>query len=247
MRNRFVVSALTCALLSGGAIAAFAAPASDTTLDFQVKPGSNDAGTVKKPKNATLQLSINGDTKDGTDQPATSTGLNISLPKTWTLNSERWPKAARCSITKVNQDKNTSSCPKPSKVGAGRVIAKGAGGAVTRTLIVTAFVIKNGDLGFFIKNKEGESPQINEMIQGVTSGGNKINIKIPETIQEPIEGVPTGIVQLQFRLKATAKIKRKTTSIVQTTGCKQKKWKFTLVNIYRDGKNTDTDTVTCKA
>jgi hypothetical protein len=247
LRNRIVVSALTCALLSGGAVAAFAVPASQTTLDFQVKPNIADAGTPKKPKNATLKLAINGGTTTGEGQPATSKGLNIVLPANWRLNSERWPQGKRCSITQVNQDKSTKSCPSGSKVGEGRVIAEGAEGAIERTLFVTAFVIKNGDLGFFIQNKPGESPTINEMIQGATSKGYKINIKIPATIQEPIEGVPTGINELSFTLKGTTRIKGKTTSIVQNIGCARKKWKFTLVNIYRDGKNTDTDTVNCKA
>ena len=247
MRNRFVVGALTCALLSGGAIAAFAVPASDTTLDFQVKPGSTKAGTTKKPKNTTLQLSIIGGTEDGTGQPATSTALNITLPPTWKLNSDRWPKRARCDIAEVNQEKNTSSCPKGSKIGSGTSVVKGAGGAVTRTLLVTAFVIENGDLGFFIKNKAGESPQVNEMIPGATPRPNKINVKIPDTVQEPIEGVPTGIELLKFKLSATATVKGKTIAIAQTTGCKRGKWKFSVENVYRDGKQSEPDTVNCRA
>lgn len=246
MRNRFVVSALTCALVSGGAVAAFAVPAEDTTLEFQAKPGSIRAGTKEKPKNTTLKLTIKGGTEDGTGQPATSRGLNISLPSTWRINSDRWPKKARCDMAQVNQDKNTSSCPEGSQVGSGKTIAQGADGAITRTLLANAFVVKNGDLGFFIQNKEGESPQINEMIPGVTSKGTKIDVKIPVTIQEPIEGVPTGILLLQFKLDATARIKGKKTAIVQTLGCKKRKWKFGLVNVYRDGKSPDTDTVRCK-
>ena len=247
MRNRFLSGALACALLSGGAAAAFAVPASETTLDFQVKPGATKAGTKKTPKNATVMLAIKGGIEEGAEgQPATSKGLNISLPATWKINSERWPKKARCDIAEVNRDKDTSSCPKGSQVGKGQTIAQGANGAITRTLIVTAFVIENGDLGFFIKNKAGESPAINEMIQGVVKG-SKINVKIPTTIQEPIEGVPTGIQLLEFKLSATAKIKGKKTAIVQTTGCKKGKWKFGLTNVYRDGKKSDSDTVKCKA
>jgi hypothetical protein len=52
LRNRFLSGALACALLSGGAGAAFAVPAAQTTLDFQVKPGATKAGTKKKPKTA---------------------------------------------------------------------------------------------------------------------------------------------------------------------------------------------------
>ena len=247
MRNRFVVSVLSGALLCGGAVAAFAVPASDTTLRFEAKPGSAKAGTKENPRNTTLELSIIGGTDDGTGQPATSTGLNISLPSTWRLNSDRWPNRARCDIDEVNQEKNTSSCPKGSKVGSGTAIVKGAGGAVVRTLLLTAFVIENGDLGFFVKNKAGESPQVNEMIPGATPRANKINVRIPKTVQEPIEGVPTGIELLEFDLSAYARIQGKRTAIVQTTGCKRRKWKFSVENVYTDGRKTDSDTVNCRA
>jgi len=245
LRNRFLSGALACALLSGGAAAAFAVPASETTLDYQVKPGSTNAGTKKAPKNTTLKLSIKGGVEGDEGQPATSKGLNITLPSTYKLNSKRWPKGARCDIAEVNKDKDTSSCPKGSQVGSGKTIAQGANGAITRTLFVTAFVIENGDLGFFIKNKQGESPAINEMIPGAVKA-SKINVKISPNIQEPIEGVPTGILLLDFKLSATAKIKGKKTAIVQTTGCQKGKWKFGLTNVYRDGKKSDSDTVNCK-
>jgi hypothetical protein len=126
LRNRFLSGALACALLSGGAAAAFAVPASDTTLDFQVKPGSTKAGTKKKPKNTTVMLSIEGGIKGAEGVPATSKGLNISLPATWRINSERWPKKARCDIRQVNLDKDTSSCPRGSQVGEGTTIAQAA-------------------------------------------------------------------------------------------------------------------------
>ena len=243
MRNRFLGSALVCALLSGGAIAAFAAPASDTTLDFQVKPSTKNAGTKKNPKATDLSVTIKGDTKDGTDQPATSVALNTILPKQWRITSERWPRKFRCSITKVNQDKNTSSCPKKSKVGSGTSKAKAGGGGFEQNLFVTAFVIKNGDIGFFLKNDGGAN--VNEMIQGVTSGGNKLSVKIPKTVQEPIAGVTTGITLLKVKFDGRIRDDGERIGILETTGCKNRRWKFTEVNIYRDGQNRDTDTVRC--
>lgn len=243
MRTRFLASGLACALLSVGAVAAFAVPANETTLDFQVKPSSTKAGTVKKPKITNLAVTIKGGTTDGTGQPATSTALNTTLPKQWVINSERWPKSKRCSITQVNQDKDTSSCPSGSKVGSGRSQAKINEGNGEQNLDVTAFVIKNGDIGFFLKNDGGAT--VNEMIVGNTVNGNKLNVKIPPQIQEPFPGLITGISLLKVNFKGTAMVKGKKIGILATTGCVRRKWKFTVVNVYRDGKNTDTDTVNC--
>jgi len=244
LRKRITSGALACALVSGGAVAAFAAPANQTTLDFQVKPSSTNAGTLKKPKITNLQVTVTGDTVDGTDQPATSTSLNTTLPKQWRINAERWPKSKRCSITQVNKEKDTSSCPPGSKVGSGTSKAKVNRGAAEQNLVVTAFVIKNGDIGFFLKNVGGAT--VNEMIVGNTVGGNKLNVKIPPQIQEPFPGLPTGITLLEVNFKGTTKVKGKRIGILETTGCKNGRWKFTFVNIYRDGKNSDTDTVNCK-
>ncbi len=187
---------------------------------------------------------IKGDTTDGTGQPATSTSLNTVLPKEWRINSERWPKSKRCDIKKVNQDKNTKSCPKGSQVGSGTSKAKVNNGGAEQNLIVTAFVIKNGDIGFFLKNDGGAS--VNQMIQGNTVQGFKLNVKIPPEIQEPFPGLPTGITLLQVNFKGSTKVKGKQVGILETRGCKTGKWKFTEINIYRDGKNKDTDTVKCK-
>ncbi len=243
MRNRFLAGALTCALLSGGAVAAFAVPASETTLDFQVKPSTTDAGTLKRPKITNLQVTIKGATTDGTGQPATSIALNTTLPRQWRINSERWPKNKRCSITQVNQDKTTESCPAGSKVGSGTSQAKFNEGAATQNLNVTAFVIKNGDIGFFLKSVGGAA--VNEMIVGNTVNGNKLNVKIPPQIQEPLPGLITGITLLKVNFKGTTTVRGKKIGILHTTGCVNKRWKFTETNIYRDGKNTDTDTVRC--
>lgn len=260
MRNRFVAGTLACALLSGGAAAAFAATAADTTLDFNAKPNSTKSGTPAKPKIMTLKVTIEGGTKDGTGQPATSTSLNTVLPAGWKINSGKWPTSARCSFTQVNADKNPSSCmtnkTKGSKVGSGTSRAKVNNGAAEQKLIVTAFVLKagdalptggktkNGDIGFFLKNDGGAAT--NEMIVGSTPGGTKLNVKIPPQIQEPFPNLPTGISLLEVNFGGTIKAKGKKIGILSTTACKNKKWKFTEVNIYRDGKKSDSDTVACK-
>ena len=245
MRNRIIAGALGCALLSGGAVAAFAATPANTTLDFKVKPSTTNAGTLKKPKITNLTVTIKGDTTDGMGQPATSVALNTILPRQWRINSERWPKKKRCSIQKVNQQKSDKSCPNGSKVGSGTSIAKVNDGASTQKLFVTAYVIENGDIGFFLKNDGGAT--VNQMIVGNTVKGFKLNVKIPREIQEPFPGLPTGISLLKVNFKGSVRVKGKPIGILSTIGCpKSKKWRFTEVNVYRGGaSNKDTDTVRC--
>lgn len=248
--RRYLAGALVGAITLGGAVAAWAVPASQTTLQATFQPGSAKAGTAKKPRAATLRITIKGDTKDGTGQPATSTALNIGLPPQWRLNTERWPRKARCDITEANRQKSDSVCPKGSKVGAGSAIVQGGasetGDGVTRTLIVTAHVVENGDLGFFVENKRGQTPAVALMIQGATSQRRRIAIKIPKNLQEPVTGVPTGIRLLQFRLGGTAKAKGKRIGVVETTGCAKGKWRFGLQDVYRDGRKSDSDTAKCR-
>lgn len=88
------------------------------------------------------------------------------------------------------------------------------------------------------------------MIQGVTSRGNRLSVKIPANLQEPVPGVTTGITLLTVNFKGTTAIgrgrNRKTIGILQTTGCKNNQWKFTQQDVYRGGsKKSDTDIVRC--
>ena len=247
MRRKFTAGLLVGATTLTVAAVAWAVPASQTTLDVNFKPGSATAGTKKKPRGNSLVITAKGGTTTGTGQPATSTALNISLPKQWILNSERWPRKARCSVQRANQQKSASVCPKSSRIGGGKTIVQGGASETSegarRTLTVKAFVVKNGDIGLFVQNKAGETPQVNEMIVGATSRQRKISVKISENLQEPLDNVPTGIRELTFSLKGQARINGKRRSIVETTGCgTRNQWQFTLQDIYRDGRKSDSDT-----
>ena len=251
MRRKFTAGMLAAATTLAAAAVAWAVPADQTTLDVTFTPGAAKAGTKKTPRANSLVITAKGDTTTGTGQPATSTALNIGLPKQWILNSERWPKKARCSVQEANQQKSSSVCPKGSGIGGGKAIVQGGatetGEGVTRTLNVKAFVVKNGDIGLFVQNKAGESPTVNEMIIGATSQQRKISVKISKNLQEPVQGVPTGIRELTFSLKGTARINGKRRSIAETTGCgPRNQWLFSLTDIYTDGRKTDSDTARCR-
>jgi hypothetical protein len=135
-----------------------------------------------------------------------------------------------------------------SKVGSGVSNAAFGDGAGNQRLTVSAYVIKNGDLGCFLR---GTSPtQVAQMIQGVTSRGNRLSVKIPKNLQEPVPGVTTGITLLTVNFKATTLIgkagNRKTIGILQTTRCVRNKWKFTFTDVYRGGATkSDTQIIRC--
>lgn len=253
MRRRTLVGLLASLLTLAVAVSAWAVgSASNTEVSVIFKSGSKKAGTKAKPKSTTIDIDLRSKTKNGNGQPATSTSLNIALPKGWILNSKRWPKSRRCDIDKVNAQGDDSVCPKGSKIGSGKSIAKGGAdetkpsgstNGITETIVVTAHVIENGDLGFFL---DGKPVTIRpSMIRGKVSG-RKLIVVIPPTVQEPVPGVVTGIERLQFKLNATARIKGKRTGIVATNDCSGGKWILAFTNVFRGGaRDTNTDTVRC--
>ena len=168
------------------------------------------------------------------------------LPKTWNFNTERWPKGKRCDIAKANQQKSESVCPKGSRVGGGKSTAKGADGAITQNLDVDAYVIKNGDLGIFLKDLPPKVTDVDQMIQGVTSNGNKLSVKIPTNLQS-VAGVEVGLELLTFKLSGTVKVKGKTYGVVQSRGCpKSRVWGFTETSVYKGGgRNSDSYATKC--
>ena len=65
-------------------------------------------------------------------------------------------------------------------------------------------------------------------------------------MQEPVPGVPTAIRTLTFGLNGKTKVKGKTRGVVETTSCSGKKWTLKFENIVRDGKLSDSRSVSCK-
>jgi hypothetical protein len=248
VRKKWLLSALAGAIALAVAAVAIANPAADTTLDVTAVVKPKKSGTKKDPKPVSLTLTIAGGTASGTGQPSTTTAINTTLPSTWLLNSKKWPKAKRCDIDAVNNAKSDSVCPKGSKIGTGSSQAKAGNGTITQDLDVTAYVIKNGNVGFFLVGTTPVSIQV--MIEGVVSG-KQLKVAIPQNIQEPVPGFATGITLLKvaFGVGKLGKVivKGEQLGIIESKGCKNKQWEIKVQNVYRDGENTDTDTVPCSA
>jgi hypothetical protein len=244
VRKKSVLGALVGVLvLAVAAAVAIANPAADTTLDVTtvIKPAKS--GTKKNPKPEKLTLTIKGGTVSGTGQPATSTAINTTLPSTFLLQSKKWPKSKRCDIDEVNQQKSDSVCPKGSKVGFGSSQAKAGNGSITQNLALTAHVIKNGNIGFFLN---GSTPVQTQVMLEAKVKGHKLNTAIPPNVQEPVPGFATGITLLKVTFNGKTKVKGHPMGVLESNGCKGKQWKITIQDVYRDGVKTDSDTVACK-
>jgi len=235
-----------CALLLVGAVSAWAAgTTANTTVKYESTVSSKDAGTKKRPKAVKLGIDVTGDTVDGMGQPATSTKLIITLAKGFRINSKRWPRRSRCSQDAANRAKSDSVCPRGSRAGRGRANVDGADGAISRTLNVKTYVLSDGSLGFFLRSASGEVPVVSQMLRGKVSG-RRISVAIPTNVQEPVQGVPTGIRKLKASISAKARIKGKRRGLIETVGCSRKKWKFTFTDIFRDGRKSTSFTLRCR-
>jgi hypothetical protein len=215
-------------------------------VDFKTTKKTRKAGTKAKPRPVNLTIAMSQSTRSGTGQPATSTDLNVTLPKQLLFIGKIWPKKLRCDPAKANQRRSDSACPKGSKIGSGHVTATAGDGGITSEIAVRAYVTKGGDLGLWLTTTQ--PLPINEMLVGEVSKGRKIQISIPPNIQQPLTGVKSAIRVLRFSLNDTTRIKGKARGIVESIGCpKGKLWALAFQNVYEHGSTTDSDTTPCRA
>jgi hypothetical protein len=254
LRKKHVIGAVVAAAaLLVAAVAAYAVPAAQSTLNVTAAASPSKAGTKKKPKPVKLDLTIAGGTVTGAGQPSTTTGFVVKLPKQWNLNSKKYAKKNRCSLEAANTAKSASVCPKGSKIGTGASQAKA--GAITQNLGISAHVLTNGNVGFFLS---GASPvAVAVMLEGKVSG-RTINVAIPANIQEPIPGLATGITLLKVSFtgktkvlktvkKGKKKVKRNVTmGVIESTGCAGGKWTVNVTDTYRDGSKNVSASAKCK-
>lgn len=238
MRKKFIAGGLASLLaLVVTAVAIAAGTTANTVLDVSVKASPTKSGTKAKPKSEKVTFTFAQKTKDGTGQPATTTKIEIGLPKEFKINSSKWPKKDRCDGDKADQT-GKSVCPSKSKVGSGKSQAKALDGAIVQNLDVTAFVLTNGGIGFFV---EGQKPvQVASMLPAKVSS-HGLSVSIPSNIQEPVTGAPTGITLLNSSVGG----KDGGVNLIESKGCKSK-WTFSGTFTYRDGKQSDSSDVACK-
>jgi hypothetical protein len=239
LRKYLIVAIAALTAVAFAAVAVAQAP--EATMDVSVTP--KNAGTKKKPKRSTINLSVKN-----SDSSQTASRIEIWLPKKLKINPKGLKK---CDVDALSLT-GPSAC-KGAEAGEGEALARAG---VSRNGVynpapgqlpfkVTPFVAnpktgsdsfhRNADIIFYLEQadklpSQGGKPAgaIKGLAVGRLSGasgkyGSKLTVNIPE---EPAQQYPAGqyngLEQLDVEL-----FKRKgKKSLVTTTGCKNKKHPF---------------------
>jgi hypothetical protein len=223
------VAALTAALVFA-TTASVAQTVDKATMKVSIKP--KKAGTKKKPKNSSIELNI-----ENANPKRTLNTLTITAPKTFTLSAKGLTK---CDETALEQQ-GPDVCPKASKVGTGEAHALAGVTAPTPTPLtfdVTAYVLGPKKLGFYLAGREAA---INVLSPG-TIKGRKLIIQVPAAAQQ-LAGLYNGLVSIHTTLKA----KKGNHYLASTTGCKNKKHKFSAALAFVDNGATTATTLNATA
>jgi hypothetical protein len=180
----------------------------EATLTATATPA--DAGTPSKPKHTTITFDQNVN-KPGT----TVQTITLKLPTQLKLSGKG---LGRCNFDDLNA-LGPSACPSKSKagpVGEAHAVAGPASAPVDFT--VSPFVEDSNTILFYLNSTLG----VQQAIRGeITSKGHKLTITIPPELRHPggLDASLTGLKQT-FVGKSGSKY------LVSSTGCKNKKWKF---------------------
>lgn len=211
---------LTGAVVASASLAVVAgavAQAPESTFSADVSP--SNAGTKQKPKNTTLEFGVT------LDKPNTTVEfIDLGLPKGLKLSGKGMKS---CSVDTLAAQGPTG-CPSGSKAGpAGTATADlGPEGPSQQQLNfeVTPFVLDSDTFVFYVASDTGSGVAVQSPITGeITGKGRKLRIRIPQELRQPVPGVDASLTSLNQSFKG----KRGSKYIVSSTGCKNRKHKFT--------------------
>jgi hypothetical protein len=190
--------------------AAAIAQSSPATLRASASPA--DAGTPSKPKNTKVGFDVVVDLPGTTVQT-----IVLKLPSTLKLSGKG---LGRCSYEDLNFDGPTA-CPAKSKAGpVGEAHAVAGPQRAPVDFTVMPFVEDSNTLLFYLN---APAIGLQQAIRGeITSKGHTLTLTIPPELRHPgnLDSSLTGLKQ-SFSAKVGNKY------LVSSTGCKNKKWKFT--------------------
>ena len=214
MRKYLIVAIAAMTALAFAAVSVAQTP-DKATLTTKLTP--KNAGTKKKPTNATLHLNVvNANTS------RTMSDLDIFMPKTLKVSLKGMPSCDNATIA-------ARACPKSAELGHGVAKAKtGVNGGAPGDLIfnVKAFKTKSAVtgkdmLGFVIDN--GTLLFLTETKLSKAGGkyGTKLHLDVPELAQHAGTSF-NGLVSLDTTLGK----KKGKNMLLATTGCVKKKQPF---------------------
>jgi hypothetical protein len=191
-----------------------------TTQTVQSKVSPSKAGTVAKPKGASLFVRTATKNDDGSQPPVTSKAV-ITFPKEFEFNGKAFPS---CTKAQLNDQGMLSQCiAKGAQVGTGS-----STGQLGTAKPVFKIVAINGPGGNKIELYIQGAP-VNKALEGTLAGSKgkvkKLTVPIPPEIQQAVPGTFASIADFSTTVKKSIKVKGKTVNYFETTGCpKNKKW-----------------------
>ncbi len=217
-------SALLAAAVIASLAAAPTAMAVNADQGLDVSVGPSKGGTRSHPKIVKITVLTTTTPKD--DVAFGTRRAIIYFDKYLRFNTKYFKTCAKS----VLEAQGPTKCPKGSQVGKGS--ARGLALGQVENLTIKAFNAKSGHLLLYV---QGSAPlQINSTIDAslrTASGsyGRKLYVPIPESLQQPLQGVYATLTRFQTTVYAytRAKIhgKRRKVGYVETVGCR-KKWSF---------------------
>jgi hypothetical protein len=211
---------LTGAVVASASLAVAAgaiAQTSESTFTAGVSP--SNAGTKQKPKNTVLKFNVT------LDKPNTTVEfIDLALPKGLKLSGKG---LKRCSVDTLAAE-GPSGCPSGSKAGpTGTATADLGPEGPTQSELnfeVSPFVLDSNTFVFYVASESGSGVAVQSPITGeITSKGRKMRIRIPQELRQPVPGVDASLTSLDQTF--SGKVKKN--YVVSSTGCKNKRHKFT--------------------
>ena len=214
--RKLLTGAIVASLTLAVAVSAIA-QTPESSFDATVSP--KDAGTKRKPKNTELNFVV------GLDKPGTTVEfIDLGLPRGLKFSAKG---LGHCSVDTLAAE-GPSGCPSNSKAGpTGSATADlGPAGPSQSKLVfeVSPFVLDSNTLVFYVASESGSGVAVQSPITGeITARGRKMRIRIPQELRQPVPGVDASLTSLDQTFQG----KRGKNYLVKSTGCKNRKHKFT--------------------
>jgi methionine-rich copper-binding protein CopC len=207
--REFLIAAV--AALTALAVVAVAQAQPSPGAEVTVSISPSKVGTKKKPKPEKITLEVKNE-----DSSQTADGLEVFIAKNLKVSTKGLKK---CSAARLEAE-GKSACPAASKVGSGTadaIAGVNTGAPAALKFNVTAFIIGNNKVGFYLEQQGGE---IRVMATGTfkrASGqyGSVLDVDIPQLAREFPPGTFNGLVGL----KTTLYKKIGKNALLKSNGC----------------------------
>jgi hypothetical protein len=208
--RKFLIAAVA-ALTALAVVAVASAQQPPPGADITVSISPSKVGTKKKPKAEKLKLVLKNE-----DSSQTADGLEVFVAKNIKASTKGLKK---CSAARLEAE-GKGACPSASKVGTGTadaIAGVNTGAPAALRFNVTAFVIGNNKIGFYLEQQGGEIRVLAEGTFKRASGqyGSVLDVEIPQLAREFPPGTFNGLVGLETTLYK----KVKKNSLLTSNGC----------------------------